>query len=95
MSITATKSPAASNNPRPLSVIAREIRTYWPNMSVHARPYANAMMSLDAITDDFYNDSAQSVVLYFLSNAATWRGDHAKRIKAELKRMVKANGYPI
>lgn len=94
MSTTATTSPATYTE-RPLSVIARDIRTHWPNMSVHARPYANAMMSLNSIKDDFYSDSAQSVVLYFLSNAATWRGAEAKRIKAELKKMVRKNGYPI
>jgi len=27
--------------------------------------------------------------LYFLSNAAAWRGDTAKRVKLELKTMVK------
>jgi hypothetical protein len=55
----------------------------------------NAMRSLDDIKDTFYADSAQSVVLYFLSNAATWRGETAKRIKAELKSMLRDNGYPI
>jgi hypothetical protein len=44
---------------------------------------------LDSITDNYGADSAKSVVLYFLSNANTWRGEHAKRIKAELKGMVK------
>jgi hypothetical protein len=28
-------------------------------------------------------------VLYFLSNASSWRGEVAKAIKAELKAMVK------
>jgi hypothetical protein len=34
-------------------------------------------------------DSARSVVLYFLSNASSWRGDVAKRVKAELKAHLK------
>ena len=33
-------------------------------------------------------NSAESVVQYFLANAGTWRGDDAKRIKAELKSML-------
>jgi len=28
-------------------------------------------------------------VRYFLSNATTWRGDTARRIKAELKEMLR------
>lgn len=30
----------------------------------------------------------RSIVLYFLSNATTWRGDDARRIKAELKKLA-------
>jgi hypothetical protein len=33
-------------------------------------------------------DTAKSIVLYFLSNASSWRGEKAKSIKAELKKMV-------
>jgi hypothetical protein len=33
-------------------------------------------------------DTGKSIVLYFLSNAGTWRGETAKRVKAELKKMV-------
>jgi hypothetical protein len=90
MSVTATKHTA-----RPLHEIAREIRRYWPTITPHAKPYMNAMMSLDSITDQFYADDAQSVVLYFLSNAGTWKGDQARRIKMELKSMLRANGYRI
>jgi hypothetical protein len=46
------------------------------------------MENIEDIADDFFNDSAKSVVLYFLSNAKTWRGDAARRIKAELKGML-------
>jgi hypothetical protein len=74
---------------RSLSTIARDISKHWAKPYFAARPYLSAMHSLDAITDDYYADSARSVVLYFLSNAATWRGDDAKRIKAELREMLR------
>ncbi len=74
---------------RPLYEIARDIRKHWPKMSLYAQPYWNAMQDLDTINDMYLHDSAKSVVLYFLSNAASWRGEHARRIKAELKEMVK------
>ena len=74
---------------RPLYDIAREIRNDWKKVSPYATPYLDAMGQLNKITDMFYMDSAKSVVLYFLSNASTWRGPKAKEIKAELKAMVK------
>lgn len=80
---------------RPLYEIAAEIRKEWrdkngkPAMNFGAVPYFKAMECLDKITDMYGMDSAKSIVLYFLSNASSWRGDNAKRIKTELKAMVK------
>ena len=74
---------------RPLSVIAAEIRTAWPRPYFGAKPYLDAMSCLDSIEDTYYADDARTVVLYFLANAQTWRGDVAKRVKAELKAMSK------
>jgi hypothetical protein len=71
---------------RPLCEIAREIRKDWKNVNYAAAPYLDAMGSLNSIQDDYYADSGVSVVLYFLSNASSWRGETAKRIKAELKK---------
>ena len=70
---------------RPLYEIAREIRKDWSPVNFAAKPYLDAMRELSSINDDYYADSARSVVLYFLSNAASWRGENARRIKAELK----------
>ena len=74
---------------RTIREIADEIRKDWKNVSPYAKPYLDAMGQLDSIEDNYYFDSAKSVVLYFLSNAASWRGETAKRIKAELKAMCK------
>jgi hypothetical protein len=46
------------------------------------------MSSLFDISDSYGMDSADSIVRYFLVNAKTWRGDDARRIKAELKGML-------
>lgn len=70
---------------RPLHEIAREIRKYWENVYFGAKPYLEAMQSLDSINDRYGYDDARSIVMYFLANAGTFRGEHAKRIKAELK----------
>lgn len=74
---------------RPLYEIAREIRADWKKVSPYAAPYLSAMATLDSIEDNYIFDSGRSVVAYFLANAGSWRGDVAKRIKAELKEMSK------
>lgn len=74
---------------RSIDTIGREIRKDWKNMYFGARPYVTAMENLNTIKDDYGADSAKSIVLYFLSNAGTWRGEVARRVKAELKEMVK------
>ena len=73
---------------RSLSAISRDIRRDWSNVNYAAKPYLAAMAQLDHISDRYHYDSAESVVRYFLSNASAWRGDTAKRIKAELKAML-------
>jgi len=73
-----------------LSQIARMIAKDWTSKGkgvyFGAKPYLEAMFSLHSIDDDYMMDSGQSVVLYFLANAATWRGPVAKAVKTELKR---------
>jgi len=83
----ATKKANIEN--RSLSVIAREIKSDWKNVYFGAKPYLAAMMCLNSIDDQYGFDDAKSIVLYFLANAGTWRGDTAKRVKAELKAMTK------
>ena len=73
---------------RPLYQIANEIRKDWTKVYFGAVPYLDAMQTLDSINDNYMFDSGKSVVLYFLSNATTWRGETAKRIKLELKKMA-------
>ena len=75
---------------RPLWVIAREIRTDWKKPYFGAFPYLEAMAALNSIHGAYYEDSAKSVVAYFLANANTWRGETARRVKAELKALLKA-----
>ena len=48
------------------------------------------MQTLDSINDMYMFDSAKSVVIYFLSNATTWRGEIARNIKKELNKMLKS-----
>lgn len=73
---------------RPLREVAQEIYETWPRVNYAAKPYLLAMEELDLITGSYGADSAASIVRYFLANANGWRGEDAKRIKAELREMV-------
>ena len=73
---------------RPLYVIATEIKLSWINPYFGAVPYIEAMFCLHEIGDMFGYDSGESIVRYFLSNASTWRGETARRIKKELNSML-------
>jgi len=78
---------------RPFYQIANEIRKDWKATSKNgiyfgAKPYLDAMECLNSISDSYGMDSAKSIVLYFLSNASTWKGTKAKEIKTELKAMA-------
>lgn len=79
---------------RPLHTIAADILKTWRNkdgastINYAAKPYLDAMQELDGIDGMYYADTAKSVVLYFLANANTWRGNDARRIKKELRTMA-------
>jgi hypothetical protein len=76
------------SGPRKIREIAWEVSQDWKPVNFGAKPYLIAMFELGSIGDKFGQDDARSILLYFLSNAKTWRGPVAKRIKAELKGML-------
>jgi len=71
-----------------LSGIAALIRSDWRAPYFGAVPYLSALGTLRDIGDAYGADTARDVVLYFLSNATTWRGPTARAVKAELKRRL-------
>jgi hypothetical protein len=74
---------------RPIHEIATEIHAVWRKLgkgvNYAAKPYLDAMLSLSDISEAYGADSGRSVVLYGLSNMASFRGADARRLKAELK----------
>ncbi|QNJ55358.1 hypothetical protein SEA_LITTLEFELLA_47 [Gordonia phage LittleFella] len=77
------------SEPRPIYEIAGDVKDNWSNVSPYAEPYLKAMLTLNSITNYYGQDSAKSIISYFLANAQGWRGPHARRIKAELKELIK------
>lgn len=78
-------------NKRTFKEIAIEIKKVWPKPYFGAMPYIDAMMDLDTIDPKalYLFEHADEIVLRFLCNAQAFRGEDARRIKAELKSMVK------
>lgn len=74
---------------RQINEIANEIKQKWAKPYFGAVPYLNAMRSLETKNSKYGDDSAVSVVNYFLANAQTFKGDDAKRLKLELKAAIK------
>jgi hypothetical protein len=69
-----------------LAQIAAIIKADWKKPYFAAVPYLNALTQLNTVNDRFYAEDAHGIVLYFISNAGTWRGPIAKAVKAELKK---------
>ena len=74
---------------RNINDIAHEIYSLWAEkINFAARPYLEAMLCVEKPEDSYYYEDGETQVRYFLSNASTWRGADARRIKAELKQIV-------
>ena len=78
-------------NKRTFAEIAREIKQTWKNVYFGAEPYLQAMATIESSDKDapYMFELAKDIVIYFLANAQTWRGEDARRIKAELESMIK------
>jgi hypothetical protein len=74
---------------RSISSIAYDIKRVWAKPYFGAKPYLDAMTQLNSISDKYMYDDARSVIMYFLANASTFRGNDAKVLKQELKNLLK------
>ena len=68
---------------RTIVEIAVDIRKLWENPSPYATPY------LDYMLNPWGYETDRDAALYFLANANGWRGEDARRLKAELKAAIK------
>jgi hypothetical protein len=74
---------------RPVFKIAEEILNDWRAPHFAARPYLAAMLTINNELEQYGHDTAKNIILYFLSNASTYRGNIAKELKKELKLLIK------
>lgn len=80
---------------RPLRQIAEEILADWTTIEKSgADECARAMLKLNSLKEMYYGDTAVEVVARFLGHAGTWRGQTARRVKEELRTMLKRRDVP-
>lgn len=87
-SVCVSMASISNARPRYIFEIANEIRMDWKNVYFGAVPYLDAMFSLRTSSDRYGADDGRTIILYFLANASTYRGETARRIKKELKSML-------
>lgn len=78
--------------PETISGIAKLIRKDWSEKGTiyfGAKPYLDAMDTMTSIEDNYFEDSGESIVRYFLANANTWRGSVAREVKTKLNQLLK------
>lgn len=75
---------------RPLNAIAAEIKRDWrTRLNGAAIPYIEGLSELRNARDRWCMETGVDAIQGFLNNAQTWRGEVARRIKLELKAILK------
>lgn len=74
---------------RSLSEIAAEIHADWKALHGAAQPYMDALSEVRSARDRYGVETGSDMIQGFLNNAQTWRGPVARRVKAELKAILK------
>lgn len=73
---------------RTLREIFDEVFQDWKNINPYAKEYADALHTLESPNDRYLFERGRDIIPYFLANTNGWRGEVAKRIKAELRQML-------
>lgn len=81
----------SNNKKRTFSAIAQDIKQSWINVYFGAVPYLEALLTIHSSDPNtqYMFDTAGDIARYFLANAQTFRGENAKKLKTELKQLVK------
>lgn len=74
--------------PRGIRAIAADIQRDWQRVYWEARPALRSMHELRTLRDTHLGRSADTIIREFLHHAMSWRGDVARRLKGELRRLI-------
>ncbi len=62
---------------------------HYNKFSVYAKPYVDAMLSMNKNDKMYMLDGKEEILIRFLCNAQGWRGEDAKECKKLIKTMIK------
>lgn len=71
------------------NTIISDLKTQGKSVPSAAEPYLRAMRTMGSINENYGMDTGASIVSYLLSNLASYKGETAKIIKAELRSRLK------
>lgn len=76
---------------RTFQQIAKDIKSIWLNVYFGAVPYLEALLKLNTTDPNakYHHDTAENIARYFLGSAQTFRGADARKLKEELKDLIK------
>ncbi|MGA9794958.1 MAG: hypothetical protein WBQ17_05410 [Rhizomicrobium sp.] len=74
-------------------MIAAEIRADWKNMDGAAEAYLQNFENCTHLSTRSVMGTAFDAVIGFSHSCQTWKGETARRVKAELRAMLKAHGH--
>ena len=77
---------------RSLKAIAAEIRADWRPVSEYAEDQLQGLEACESLSSRWVMETGADAANGFLINAHHWRGPVARRVKAELRAMLKAAG---
>ena len=73
------------------SIIRADLKAQGKKIPFGAEPYLDALDTMGDISEKYFEDDGSSIVAYTLSNLASYRGETARQVKAELNARFKGN----
>ena len=73
------------------SIIRADLKAQGKKMPFGAEPYLDALDTMGDMSEKYFEDDGSSIVAYTLSNLASYRGETARQVKAELNARFKGN----
>lgn len=89
MSETTTARSVNATGPRPIKDIVADIFTEWgakvQTVGYAAKPYLDALATVETAEEMYGADKAEHLLRYLLSNLTQFKGQRARELKEELR----------
>ena len=83
--------PRAATPHREIADIAHDIEEYWRSIDNRGRVHVHMLYQLRNMDDTVAQKCATQIITEFLTCAKNWHGEHADRIKEELRDLLEGH----